>query len=43
VEAHAAQDDVVRVGQIQVRQVEPGSGRGELQVLAEFFGAQAHA
>ena len=43
VEAHAAQDDVMRVGQVQVRQVEAGGGRGKLQVLAEFFGAQAHA
>src|SRR5262245_45653374 len=43
VEAHATEDDVVRLGQVQVGQLESGGGRRESQVLAEFLRAQAHA
>src|SRR4030095_7574049 len=43
VEAHAAQDDVVRLGQVQVRELEPGGGRRQLQLLGELLGSQAHA
>src|SRR6266446_3557282 len=42
VEAHPSQDDVMRLGQDQLGEREPGGGRRQYQMLAELVGAQAH-
>ena len=42
VEAHPTEDDVVRRGQDQLGEREPGRGRRHCQVLAELVGAEAH-